>query len=369
VGVLKRIVIFILAAVAIAAGVWLAGSRLMGAPESKENSVRWPFGLGTIDEVPARFPKSPNDATADRVNSIGRRLAPADQTLRPAIQSYLSKAVAQSNDHVEAPPAAIRHFLDEHVAAIDELRTTLTGGASPPRWAIDISQDSPHPLVDLTAQMSLFRALATDAFDHHNRGDDTTAWRDAEAGWTLAQGLWAQPDLFSRMIALSGTRMMNAVAAKLSTPAPAWHGELLAFDADRAFAAAMEFNAWRAMTSWQRALPPRSPADDGNPLWLGAAGAIVRNVKRATRREICGIHARIGGRDCTAVLVPRRAISRKRRRRNCSSFPPQPFSHRARSGHESDGAERTAPPFRRMAGSNARYWQVCLRGGFVALST
>jgi hypothetical protein len=40
----------------------------------------------------------------------------------------------------------------------------------------------------------------------------------------------------------------------------------------------MQFNAWRAMTSWKRALPPPSPADDGNPLWRGAAGAIIRNV-------------------------------------------------------------------------------------------
>jgi hypothetical protein len=72
--------------------------------------------------------------------------------------------------------------------------------------------------------------------------------------------------------------MMNAVAAKLPPPAPAWHGELLAFDADRALAGAMQFNAWRAMTSWKRALPQHSPSDDGDRLWRGGARAIVRNV-------------------------------------------------------------------------------------------
>lgn len=276
-GRLKRIVIFALAAIAVAAGVWFLGSRLMGAPDSKENSARWPFGLGTIDEVPAHFPQSKIDATAERVKTIGRRL-PSGATLRPAVQSYLSKEIARSNDHVEAPPAAIRHFLDEHVAAIDELRTTLAGGA-PPRWAIDINRQSQEPSADLAEQLWLVRLLAADAFDHHSRGDDATAWRDAETGWMLAQGLWAQSDLTSRLVALSATRMMNAVAAKLSAPAPDWHRQLLAFDADRAFAAGLQVEAWTAMTAWDLRRASRK-RDDGSRIWETSAEAILRSANR-----------------------------------------------------------------------------------------
>jgi hypothetical protein len=278
VGLLKRIFIFILAAIAIAAAVWLVGSRLMGAPESKEKSVRWPFGLGTIADVSARFPKASNDATAEHVKAIARQFTARDRTLRPAIQSYLSKELARPNDDVEAPVAAIRHLLDEHVVAIDELRTTLGGGA-PPRWAIDIDQRRQETTVDLSEQMWLIRVLAVDALDHHSRGDDATAWRDAETAWMLAQGLWAQPNLYSRTIALSGTRIANAVAAKLATPAPAWHEQLLAFDADRRLAAGMQFESWLAMTQWSRVVPPPAPANDEAQIWRGAAGAIVRRMR------------------------------------------------------------------------------------------
>jgi hypothetical protein len=240
-------------------------------PESKENSVRWPFGLGTIDDVAARFPKSEIDATAKNVNAIAKRLSSTD-SLRTAIQSYLSNEIARPNDHVEPPATNIRKFLDDHVAAIDELRTALAG-RTPPRWAIDVNQRE-----DRAEQLWLVRVLAADAFDHHGRGDDGTAWRDAETAWILAQGLWAQPDLSSRLIALAGTRITNAVAAKLAAPAPAWHGQLLAFDAGRELAVAMQFHAWRAMTEWNRVAAQQRPADDGTQIWRGAARTIVRGV-------------------------------------------------------------------------------------------
>lgn len=262
-----------LAAAAVAAGVWLFGSHLMSAPESKENSAQWPFGLGAIDEVPARFPKSPSDATAQHVETIGRRLT-ASEPMRQALQSYVAKQIGRADDTADAPAAESRKFLDEHVAAIDELRTI--GGGPPPRWAIDIQHHSQKTSPDIAAQSWQFRVLAADAFDHHRRGDDTTAWRDAETGWVLAQGLWAHPDLSSQFLALSGTRMMNGLAAKLAAPAPPWHGQLLAFDADRAFAAAMQIEAWRAMTSWDRGRT--SVADGEDQVWKRFGGALLRNV-------------------------------------------------------------------------------------------
>lgn len=245
----------------------------MSAPESKENSARWPFGLGTIDEVPARFPKSPSDATAQHVKTIARRLT-ASEPMRQTLQSYVANQIGRANDAADAPPAAIRQFLDEHIAAIDELRTISVG--PPPRWAIDIHRRSQETSPDIAAQSWQFRVLAADAFDHHRRGDDTTAWQDAETGWMLAQGLWAHPDLSSQFLALSGTRMMNGLAAKLAAPAPAWHQQLLAFDADRAFSAAMQIEAWRAMTSWGRGRTSFAERDD--QVWKNFGGAILRNI-------------------------------------------------------------------------------------------
>jgi hypothetical protein len=292
---------------AVTAAVWVIGAQLMSTPEPKENSARWPFGLGTIDEVPARFPPSKIDATAHRVNAIAQRLTATDP-LRTAIQSHLSDEIARSNDHVEAPPAAIRRFLDGHVAAIDELRTTLAGGTLP-RWAIDINQER-EPSVDLAEQLWLVRVLAADALDHHGRGDDATAWRDAETAWILAQGLWAQPDLTARLIALSGTRVANAVAAKLTAPAPPWHGKLLAFEADRELAAALQFDAWRATTEWNRAVA--RPAGDATRPWRGAAGVMFRGVRakgaskyaasmRAAAEEIARTHSCGGARSHSEV--------------------------------------------------------------------
>jgi hypothetical protein len=270
---LKRIVIFALAAIAVAAVIWLLGAWLMSAPESKENATAWPFGLGTISEVPARFSKSPGDAAAQHVKTIASRLT-ASEPMRQALQSYVAKQIGRADDAADAPAAPIRQFLDDHVAAIDELRT-ISGGA-PPRWAIDIHRRSHETSPDIAAQSWQFRVLAADAFDHHRRGDDTTAWQDAATGWVLAQGLWAHPDLSSQFVALYGTRMMNDLAAKLAAPAPPWHRQLLAFDADRAFAAAMQVESWRAMTSWGRSRTPSTDGDD--QVWQTFGGAIVRNV-------------------------------------------------------------------------------------------
>jgi hypothetical protein len=252
----------------------------MSAPESKENAAEWPFGLGAIDKVPARYPMSHGDATAEHVKLIARRLT-ASEPMRQALQSYVAKQIGRADDAADAPQAAIRKFLDEHVAAIDDLRT-ISGGP-PPRWAVDIHHRSQETSPNIAAQSWQFRVLAADAFDHHRRGDDTTAWRDAETGWMLAQGLWAHPDLSSQFLALSGTRMMNGLAAKLAAPAPAWHEQLLAFDADRAFVAAMQVEAWRAMTSWGRGRT--SVADGDDQVWKRFGGAVVRrvSVRQASR--------------------------------------------------------------------------------------
>lgn len=248
----------------------------MSAPEPKEDSARWPFGLGTINEVPARFPPSKIDATAKRVAAIGRRLE-SGAAARPGIQSYLSKQIARPDDSADAASAAVRHFLDEHAATIDELRRALSGGVVP-GWPIDVT--APHEdVVDLATQRSLFRILAADAIDRHSRGDDATAWRDAETGWMLARGLWAQPYLPSRLTALSGTRLMNAVAAKLSAPPPDWHRQLLAFDADREFAVALQVEAWFALTAWDRRHALRT-RDDGTEVWSGSAEAVLRTLTR-----------------------------------------------------------------------------------------
>lgn len=246
----------------------------MTAPDVDEKSAQWPFGLGTINEVPARFPPSNIDATAKRVTVIGRELSTRAAPRTP-IQSYLAKQMARPDDSADAAPAVLRHFLDEHVAAIDELRTMLASGA-PPRWAVNIAHRDDEFPVDLGDQIQVIRVLAVDAFDHHSRGDDATAWRDAETGWTLARGLWAEPDVYSRLIALSGTRLMNGVAAKLSAPATDWHRQLLDFDADRELAAGLQVEAWTVMTAWDRRQSARK-ADDA---WGGSAEVVLGNVRR-----------------------------------------------------------------------------------------
>jgi hypothetical protein len=266
--------------------VWLIGSRLMTAPEINENSVQWPFGLGTINEVPARFPPSKIDAAAKRVTVIGRELSNRAAQRTP-IQSYLAKQMARPDDSADAAPPVLRHFLDEHVAAIDELRTMLSSGA-PPRWEVNIAHRDDELPVDLGDQFQLIRVLAVDAFDHHSRGDDATAWRDAETGWVLARGLWAQPDVYSRLTALSGTRLMNAVAAKLSAPAPDWHRQLLAFDADREFAAGLQVEAWTVMTAWDRRQTARKPDD----AWGGSAEVVLGNVRRRRAATYAGSRRR-----------------------------------------------------------------------------
>jgi len=251
--------------------------------------VAWPFGLGTLDDVVKRFPRSGIDPTATRVAAIAEhldvpiRVAGASREVigrkRLPLQPYLADQIARADDTVDAPPAEIRQFLDEHVAALDELRTLLSGGAVP-HWPVNVDDVVRSSIPDLVSHMQLFRILAADALDRERRGDHVTAWQDVEAGWRLAQGLWPQPDLVSATISLAGTRVMNDVAAKLAAPAPPWHRELLAFDAERALAGAMQFEAWRALTFAKRS--PGREADDKNrpPRMIGS---FVRAMLRPSR--------------------------------------------------------------------------------------
>ncbi len=295
----------------------------MSAPEPKGREAAWPFALGTLDDVAKRFPRSSDDATATRLAAIAKRLDTpirmsgtskrvAVRRRRLPFQAYLAAQIAKPDDTVDAPPAEIRQFLDEHVAAIDELRTLLAGG-DVPHWAVDVEEPLRASIPDFEAHPQLFRILAADALDHSRRGDGVTAWQDARAGWTLAQGLWSQPDLISTMIALFGTRMMNEVAAKLAAPAPPWwHRELLTFDTNRAIASAMQFEAWRELNVANRhpAGEPHEEPKAGLAVMKHVAAILAHpaRLRRASQdasafREVAGELARL--RSCRDAPAPR----------------------------------------------------------------
>jgi hypothetical protein len=273
--------------------VWFLGAYLMSPPEAKGREAAWPFALGTLDDVAKRFPRSSIDPTATRVAAIADRLdtpmhvAGASkravvQSKRLPLQSYIAAQIVRQDDAIESPPSEIRQFLDEHVAALDELRTLLASDAVP-HWAVDADDVFHSSIPDLAGHMQLFRILAADALDRERRGDHVTAWQDAEAGWSLGQGLWSQPDIISTLIALAGTRMMNDVAAKLAAPAPPWHRQLLAFDAERAVAAAMQFEAWRVLTIANRYPAGEPDVEKGPPPLLRRLASVIFRPSRLRR--------------------------------------------------------------------------------------
>jgi len=75
------------------------------------------------------------------------------------------------------------------------------------------------------------------------------AWDDLHAIWLLDQELWNRPELISQLIALAGTRMVNAAAVKMPLPAPTWLDEIQRRDYRRDFARSFqaESSSWNIM--------------------------------------------------------------------------------------------------------------------------
>src|SRR5687767_9592917 len=169
----------------------------------------WPHGLGTLAAVPDRYPPHQENAAARKLTELAGAIAENE-----AVIAYVRQEVARGDLTSAEPPA---------IPDLTAIRDLLL--REPVVWKRDISVQHGGHLGKVRMFKSLVRALVASALGRA-RKNDATAWEDLHAAWNLTESLDEHPHLILRVVALSMTRTINAVAWKMPLPVPAWFGEV-----------------------------------------------------------------------------------------------------------------------------------------------
>lgn len=246
----------VLLVVVVIAG-WLGFRAMASVQENRAAEMQWPSNLGTLDEVPKRFPPTRQSEAATKLVQLAavagvelrpradaaRAQATAKTTeIRKALGEYTKAQLERPGDAIEAPPPAVASYLATHEAALNAVRDHLLSGQTL-AWDSEVTKGFDAPIPNLLGHMHLHRAFTARAFAKAQAGDPA-AWDDLRASWELNRGLWPRPDLLSILIAIASTRMTNVAARKMPLPAPAWLGEMFTWDYVGAVATTQQAEAW-----------------------------------------------------------------------------------------------------------------------------
>ena len=207
---------------------WIAGSRALSG---KALVTNWP-----ARDFARQFPDRGENESATRLLATVERFGDDLTKARPALSDYIR--------HGGAPPP----FLQQHANTIRTLRAQIVSNP-PPVWPLQINDILEPPNPPLGTAMQLFTIFGADALAQHN---EAAAWTDLHAAWILARSLWDRPEPMSVMIAMSGTRVVAAVAIRLQPPIPAWWSETAAFDVRSPLLRSIEYEAWATRVRAER---------------------------------------------------------------------------------------------------------------------
>jgi len=199
---------------------WIAGSRALSGKTMVNN---WP-----ARDFARQFPDRDENESGTRLLATVERFGNDLAKARPAMSEYIR--------HEGTPPP----FLGQHANTIRTLRAQIVSNP-PPVWALQINDILEPPTPPFGTAMELFTLFGADALAHRS---EAAAWADLHAAWILARSLWDRPEPMSVMIAMSGTRVVAAVATKLQPPIPAWWSETAAFDVRPPLLRSIEYEAW-----------------------------------------------------------------------------------------------------------------------------
>jgi hypothetical protein len=237
-------------------GLWLFAAVL----HSKSDSNQWPENLGALSDVPNRYAESENNAAANALMKLtmplGISVTPLEKQtsvrdgyddVKKSISDYVSAQLERASDQSAPPPAAVEAFFAAHQTQIDQVRDHIAN-AGPIRWQMHFHAGADAPLPNLLGHMSLARLFTARALAKA-ANHDASAWDDLHVIWQLDNELWNRPELISQLIALAGSRMVNAAAVKMPLPEPAWLSELQSRDYRRDFARTFqaEASSWTIM--------------------------------------------------------------------------------------------------------------------------
>ena len=284
-----RFAAFVAALVAALLIVWAIGHALLShAPVEPSPAA---------DYARQHFPDRDENESAARVLATVARFDETElRRNRSAEIDYIRFEVASPSAQTTPPPEPLAKFFAENAAIISTLRAELASNP-PPVWKMraDDLLDTPQP--DSIIITQLFVMFASDAIAEHSHRNDAAAWSDLGAMWSLTQSLLVRPEIYAVLTALSGSRLITAVATKLTPPLPRWWIDFVAVDPRAPLARALDYDAWAMRTRAVRY--PVGEADDENalrevmrraaepfvrPIRIMAADRRVRDMRELRRR-------------------------------------------------------------------------------------
>src|SRR6266550_690705 len=225
--------------VVLAAAVYVASWFWAGDEVAAAAARPWPDGLGTLAAVPARYPPQHENEAARKLTKLAGPVAEND-----AVTTYVRQEIARGELTIAEPPT---------IADLSAIRELLL--REPIVWERNLSQQHGGLLPKVAMHLTLMRALVASALARA-RQNDVAAWDDLHAAWNLTKALQEHPHLILRIVAMSMTRAINAVAWKMPLPVPAWFHEVQDRDLVRPLIETLQFEKWR---TWRDQTFPLKP--------------------------------------------------------------------------------------------------------------
>lgn len=225
--------------VVLAAVAWVASWFWAGDEVDAAAARPWPDGLGTLAAVPGRYPLQHGNEAARKLTKLAGAIAEND-----AVTSYVRQEIARGELAIAEPPKM------PDVSAIRELLLH-----EPVVWESNLLQQHGGLLLNVSMYRSLMRVFVASALGRA-RQHDVAAWEDLHAAWNLTKSLDGHPHLILRVMAMSMTRAINAVAWKMPLPVPAWFGEVQERDFVRLLIETLQFSDWRQWKDRMFAIKP-----------------------------------------------------------------------------------------------------------------
>ena len=257
--VMKKALIVLLslgAAVYVASWFW-AGDEVAAAADRP-----WPDGLGTLAAVPDRYPPEHENEAARKLTSLAEGIAESE-----AITTYVRQEIARGDLTIAEPPA---------IADLSAIRDLLL--REPVVWERNLSQQHGGLLPKVAMHQTLVRALIANALARARR-HDVAAWDDLHAAWNLTTALDAHPHRILRIVAISMTRAINAVAWKMPLPVPAWFNEVKDHDFVRPLFETLQYEKWR---TWREQVFPLKPFAEA----IDRERSLTRELAQVTECEV-----------------------------------------------------------------------------------
>jgi hypothetical protein len=231
----KVLVLFVLLAAAVYIASWFWAGDEVAAAAARP----WPDGLGTLAAFTDRYPPQHENEAARKLTRLAGPVAEND-----AVTIYVRQEIARGELTIAAPPT---------IAEVTAIRDLLL--REPIVWERDLSQQHGGLLPKVAMHVSLMRALVASALGRA-RQHDVAAWNDLHAAWNLTKSLDPHPHPILRIVAMSMTRAINAVAWKMPLPVPAWFDEVQSRDFVRPLFETLQYDQW---LKWKHQMFPVKP--------------------------------------------------------------------------------------------------------------